>query len=134
MYAAAEAGLVQGVAERRRRGGTRGAAGRGRESFLDACIDPAVQRIVLLDAPSVLGWSEWREIGMRYGLGLVEGAGAGPIDAGLLEPGPADRCARALGALDEGAMLVARADDAGQTRRQVGASVARMLDSLRARG
>jgi hypothetical protein len=31
-------------------------------------------------------------------------------------------------------MLVARADDGGRTRRQVGAAVARMLDSLRTEG
>jgi predicted RNase H-like nuclease len=26
-------------------------------AFLDACLDKAVQRIVLIDAPVVLGWS-----------------------------------------------------------------------------
>ena len=43
-------------------------------AFLDACENPAVQRIALLDAPSVLGWEQWREIGLNYGFGLVEGA------------------------------------------------------------
>jgi AcrR family transcriptional regulator len=43
----------------------------GARAFLDACEDPAVQRIALLDAPSVLGWEQWREIGLRYGFGLV---------------------------------------------------------------
>ena len=32
---------------------------------------PRLARIVLLEAPSVLGWAEWREIDERYGLGLV---------------------------------------------------------------
>ncbi len=106
----------------------------GAQAFLDACEDPAVQRIALLDAPSVLGWEQWREIGMRYGLGLVEGTVQAAIDAGLIEPQPPGPLAHLLlGAIDEGAMLVARADDDGQTREQVGASVARMLDSLRAR-
>ncbi|MFI4989522.1 MAG: TetR/AcrR family transcriptional regulator [Solirubrobacterales bacterium] len=105
----------------------------GAQAFLDACEDPAVQRIALLDAPSVLGWELWREIGMRYGLGLVEGTVQASIDAGLIEPQPAGPLAHLLlGAIDEGAMLLARADDGGQTREQVGASVARMLDSLRA--
>src|SRR5438067_274434 len=36
-----------------------------------------------------------------------------------------------LGAIDEGAMLVARADDGGKTREAVGASVDRFLDALR---
>ncbi|MGH2950711.1 MAG: TetR/AcrR family transcriptional regulator, partial [Solirubrobacterales bacterium] len=42
----------------------------GAEMFLDHCLEPDVQRIVLLDAPAVLGWDEWREIGADYGLGL----------------------------------------------------------------
>jgi hypothetical protein len=72
---------------------------------------------------------------MRYGLGLVEGTVQAAIDAGLLEPQPARPLAHLLfGAIDEGAMLVARADDNGQTRRQVGSSVARILDALRPAG
>ena len=42
------------------------------EAFLDACLDPAVQRIILLDAPSVLGPKAWREIAAKYGLALVQ--------------------------------------------------------------
>src|SRR4051794_29090265 len=37
----------------------------GAGMFLDHCLEPEVQRIVLLDAPAVLGWEEWREIGAR---------------------------------------------------------------------
>jgi hypothetical protein len=29
------------------------------------------RRILLLDAPSVLGWEEWRAIDARYGFGLL---------------------------------------------------------------
>ena len=45
----------------------------GAGAWLDASTDPQVRQIVLLDAPAVLGWERWREIGMRYGMGLVEG-------------------------------------------------------------
>jgi AcrR family transcriptional regulator len=107
----------------------------GAEAFLDACEDPAVQRIALLDAPSVLGWEQWREIGLRYGFGLVEATVQAAMDAGLLDPQPVRPLAHLLlGALDEGAMLLARADDGGKTRAEVGASVARILDALRPRG
>ena len=34
----------------------------GSNAFLDACLDPTVQRIVLVDALAVLGWERWREI------------------------------------------------------------------------
>jgi AcrR family transcriptional regulator len=105
----------------------------GAQAFLDACCeDPAVQRIAVIDAPSVLGWERWREIGMRYGLGLVQASLEAAIEAGLIEHQPAGPLAHLLlGALDEGAMLLARADDDGQTREQLGASIARMLDALR---
>ena len=36
------------------------------------CADPQIERILLLDAPAVLGWDRWREIGLRHGLGLVD--------------------------------------------------------------
>src|ERR671910_953761 len=45
------------------------ALGAGVELFLDVCMEPEVQRIALLDAPSVLGWELWREIEARYSLG-----------------------------------------------------------------
>ena len=41
----------------------------GALGWLEACSEPEVQRIVLLDGPAVLGWAAWREIGMRYALG-----------------------------------------------------------------
>jgi AcrR family transcriptional regulator len=103
----------------------------GSQAWLDACEQPGTQQIALLDAPSVLGWEEWREIGMRYGFGLVQGTLQAAMDAGLLEPQPVRPLAHlVLGAIDEAAMLVARADDGGQTRREVGESVERFLGHL----
>jgi hypothetical protein len=34
--------------------------------------DPAVERIILLDAPAVLGWKAWRDLADRYGQGLLQ--------------------------------------------------------------
>lgn len=105
----------------------------GHRAFLDACEDPAIQRIALLDAPSVLGWEEWREIGMRYGFGLVRGTLEAAMEAGLIERQPVVPLSHLLlGAIDEAAMVVARADDGGRTRREVGAALDRYLDMLRA--
>ena len=104
----------------------------GAQAFLDACLDPAVQQITLLDAPSVLGWERWREIGQRYGLGLVQATVQAAMDAGQIEPQPVRPLAHILiGALDEAAMLVARADDVEATRREVGEALERYLQALR---
>lgn len=103
-------------------------------AFLDACLDPAIQRIMLIDAPSVLGWDEWREIDTQYGLGLVKASLEAAMESGLVERQPIDPLAHLfVGALDEAAMYIARADDQKAARREMGESVERMLDGLRAR-
>ena len=80
--------------------------------FLDACLEPEVQRIVLLDAPAVLGWERWREIAADHGLGLIEAALSAAIEAGAIAEQPVRPLAHVLmGALDEAAMVVARAED-----------------------
>lgn len=105
----------------------------GAEAWLDACADPAVQRIVLIDAPSVLGWERWREIGVRYGLGLTEAALQGAMDAGGIPAQPIRPLAHVLiGALDEAALYVSRADDPVAARAEVGAVLARVLQGLSA--
>ncbi len=104
----------------------------GALAFLDASEnDPAVRRIALVDAPSVLGWERWREIGMRYALGLVQETIEEAIAAELLPPQPAAPLAHLLlGAIDEGALLIARSQDEGETRRAVAASLERVLGAL----
>ena len=47
---------------------------RGVAIFLKACSEPDVQRILLVDAPAVLGWQAWRKMDAKYGLGLVRSA------------------------------------------------------------
>src|SRR5215207_5695805 len=129
-----ERDLAQRVAARAATGGDPlEALHAGVQAFLDACEDPAVQRIALIDAPSVLGWEQWREIDLKYGFGLMHGALEAAMEAGLIERQPVRALAHLLlGALDEAALLVARADDHGQTRREVGHAIARHLDALRA--
>ena len=84
----------------------------GAHAFLDACEDSTVRRIALVDAPSVLGWEQWREIGMQYGLGLVQATLEAAMEAGVIERQPVGPLAHLLlGSIDEAGMLVARADD-----------------------
>jgi AcrR family transcriptional regulator len=104
----------------------------GAETFLDQCLEREVQQIALLDAPAVLGWEEWREINARYALGLIEGVLRHGMDTGSIREQPARPLAHALiGALDEVAMLVARAEDPQATRAEVGATLDGMLEGLR---
>ena len=106
---------------------------RGTRAYLDACIDPAVQRVVLLDGPSVLGWETWQEIEQRYGYGLVVAGVEAAIAAGLIAAQPVEALAHALfGALTEAGMVVARADEPRTARADMEAAMDRLLDGLRA--
>lgn len=103
----------------------------GAEMFLLASTEPETQQIVLLDGPSVLGWDRWREIATEHGLGLIEATLQAAIEAGEIDPQPVRSLAHVLmGALDEAAMLVARADSAEAMRAEVGVTLGALLDGL----
>ena len=105
----------------------------GAEMFLLACTVPEVQQIVLLDGPSVLGWDRWREIGAEHGLGLIEATLQAAIEAGAIAEQPVRPLAHVLmGALDEAAMLVARAEDPEAARVEVGRTIDTLLGALSA--
>ncbi len=112
-----------------------GALTAGVGAWLDACAEPEIQRIVLLDAPSVLGWERFREIGLRYGVGLVEGVLSAAMQNGSLERRPVRPLAHLLvGALDEAAIYVARAPDPARARVEVEATLLALLTGLSPRG
>ena len=103
----------------------------GARLFLEECSAPGVQRIVLIDAPSVLGWQRWREVGEKYGLGVIEAMLAQAISDGVIPEQPLRPTAHVLlGALDEAALFVARADDADAALRQMYSVCDRMISGI----
>lgn len=103
----------------------------GAGSWLAACAEPEVHRIVLVEAPAVLGWERWREIGLRYGMGLVQALLAHAMDVGRLRRQPVTPLAHVLiGALDEAAMYVARAGEPARARSEVLAVLDDLIDAL----
>jgi len=98
------------------------------EAYLDACLLPEVQRIIVLDAPPVLSWRVWCEIDKRYGLGVFEELLVSARDAGFLETKSVETAAQLLlGALNTGARVVADAIDKPAARRGVLETVERLL-------
>jgi len=101
------------------------------QAFLDVSLHPAVQRIALLEAPTVLGWEARGHIA-RYGLALIRRGLQNAIDQRLIEPQPIEPLAHILrAALSEGALFIARAEDHATARAEVGAAIERLLDGLR---
>ena len=107
----------------------------GTEAYLDACLDPTVQRIALIEASAVLGWEEHRDLDEKYGLGLIRGTLQEVLEAGLIAPQPLEPLAHlVLGAITEAVMYIARADDMAAARKEMEANLKHLFDSLRVKG
>jgi AcrR family transcriptional regulator len=105
----------------------------GMRAFLDACEEPAVKQISLTDAPSVLGWQEWREIDNRHGLGLTRAALQNAVDAGALRPIAVEPMAHLfVAALSEAAFVIAHADQPRKARAEVEEALVQLAEGLRA--
>jgi AcrR family transcriptional regulator len=93
--------------------------------------DPVVRRILLIDAPTVLGWRRWRAIEEQAGLGMLkdilrEAAEAGRVPAGLVDP-----FAHILLATgNEMALVIALADDVPAAQASAEAAVDEFLTRL----
>ena len=100
-------------------------------AFLDACLDRDVQRIVLVDGPSVLGWETFTQIDEDYALASMQALLTLAIDEGQIAKQPVEPLAQVLlGALNQAALAIARADDVPAARRRIGKTIERLLDGL----
>ncbi len=91
------------------------------DAWLTACAQPEVRQILLIDAPTILGWAAFRDLAAAYGLGLTEQLLSAAIDAGQLPDFPTTPFAHVLlGALQEAAfVIVAEPDTRDATTRVV---------------
>lgn len=104
----------------------------GLRTFLLVCLDPDKARIGLIDAPSVFGWRQWRELDEQYALGLVTTGLRLGIEAGALR---ADLPVRPLAhmilsALGEAGLLIASAEEPEQALAEAERALLVLLDGL----
>jgi AcrR family transcriptional regulator len=93
--------------------------------------DPVVQQTVLIDAPAVLGWQRWRELDEQASLGEFRAALAYAAETGRIEPRHVDAFAHiVMAAVNEVAMMIARADDPAVALTAGETAVAEFLDRL----
>jgi AcrR family transcriptional regulator len=101
------------------------------DGWLEACEEPEVRQVLLLDGPVVLGWDGFRDMALRYGLGLTEAMLRAAIDAGRLAEQPTRALAHVLlGALDEAALYVATSEDREAARDEVAQVLHALLDGM----
>jgi len=106
------------------------------QQFLDASADdPAVQRVLLIDGPAVLGWEQWRNLEVQYGLGAITAMLDAAVAQHVIEKQRTAPLAHMLlAAVDEAALYIANASDRRQARNQARQALQRLLDGLRAKG
>jgi AcrR family transcriptional regulator len=101
------------------------------ESFLDAVLDPRVARIIVTDAPAVLGLERFTELDERYALAPTVAALQAAISSGALSIEDPETLARLMfGALTRGAMLIAASQDPSSTRDAVARTIRAILAGL----
>jgi AcrR family transcriptional regulator len=105
---------------------------KGCSLWVDAHLDPSVRRIVLQDARAVLAWDDVRAIENRFGAVALRGALRKAMHAGVLERQPLRPMALLLlGALSEGCLYIAEADDPLAARTEIALLIAQILSGFR---
>ena len=103
----------------------------GFDAFLDQCVNPEVQRIVMLDGPTVLGWDTWHELDERYAFGTIKtvlsvAAQTGRIDEATVEP----LSHLLVGAIMQAGMVVARAEDPAVAKQAMSETFAQIVSGF----
>lgn len=102
------------------------------DQFLTISLEADVQRIALLDGPSVLGWEAWHEVEERHGLGLIQAGLTAAMESGEIRRLPVEELSlMLLGALMEAALQLARAADPEPARERSAEVLRALLEGLR---
>ena len=92
----------------------------GFEAFLDAVLEADVQRIIITDAPAVLGLARFTELDERYAFSaIVATLKAARAEGALAGRDPETLARLLLGALTRGGMLIANSPHPKRTRNAV---------------
>jgi AcrR family transcriptional regulator len=103
----------------------------GSHAWLEMALDPAIQRIALLDPTTAVGWARWREQDQAHSLGGLRASLLRLTDEGRVPAGQAELLAHVLlAALNEAALFVAFAEDQRAAADTARATVDTLLDRL----
>jgi AcrR family transcriptional regulator len=104
----------------------------GIQEYVRVCLDPAHQRIVIHEAPVVMGWERWREAEEQFSYGLVRATVEALVDSGEIEPLPVEVTARILfGALSAGAEAIASSTDKKRAAADVTRTIVAVMEGMR---
>ena len=104
---------------------------RGFDAFFDAVLEPDVQRIIILDAPAVLGLARFTELDEQYAFAAITEALRAATSSGRLRVDDPETLARLLlGSMTRGAMLIANSDQPRETRDAVARTLRALLEGM----
>ncbi|MBL8155202.1 MAG: TetR/AcrR family transcriptional regulator [Anaerolineae bacterium] len=100
--------------------------------FLEASLEPDIQRILLVDAPAVLGWSVWREFDSQNSMKSLREALEELIAREQIPPLPVDALTHLLsGAMNEAALWIAQSANASAALAESIQALEHLLRGLR---
>ncbi|MGM1059281.1 TetR/AcrR family transcriptional regulator [Saccharothrix sp. Mg75] len=106
----------------------------GLRAYVRVCLEPPYQRIVVHEAPVVMGWERWREAEEHFSYGLLRSTIEVLVESGELEQLPVETMSRLLfGALSAGASTIAGASDPRKASAEVERTIVRVVEGLRVR-
>lgn len=104
------------------------------EVYVESCLDPSYQRIVVHEGPVVMGWERWRETEDKFSYGLVRAAIEALIEDGEMVELPVEVTARVLfGALSAGATFIAGAENPEKAGIEVSRTIVTVMEGMRRR-
>ncbi|MET0134828.1 MAG: TetR/AcrR family transcriptional regulator [Kibdelosporangium sp.] len=104
----------------------------GVQEYIKVCLDPAYQRLVIREAPVVMGMERWREAEEHFSFGIVKQVLEQLIEAGELTDVPVEVTARMMFAsLSAGAAIIAEAGDPKKASAEVFTALVRMIEGIR---
>jgi AcrR family transcriptional regulator len=106
----------------------------GCRAFLQASLEPDVQRIMLIDGPATIGWEAWRQMDAHNAMRLLEEGIRELADMGLIEVASVRAATHLLsGAMNEAVLWIARSEQPREALDETIATLEQLLVGLRAR-
>ncbi len=101
------------------------------DAYLDALLDPTVQRIAMVDGAAVLGFARFNELDERFTLGALARTLQTASDDGLIHVHDPENVARLLlGAVARGGMHIAASSDPQRERQRIGAALSELAGGI----
>ncbi len=99
-------------------------------AYLNACLDSALTRILVLEAPVVLGWSAWCDLAHQHEIAALTRYLEAVVSKSSTGERPLEVAHVLLGALNTAARVIATSAEPEKARVQVEGTIDRLLKGL----